>query len=183
MAKHRHLMERWRKYKTKARRTRPRSFSTKGMGQISKAGPNVMKDAGVNAYGHRGRSFAGWDQEALSLLFKIPHNPTIRYSDDPWLANLQKIDYIKNPDVLVRVKDFNCIFVKGEVDSEASIRFFFGGHEYFFVEKRLSLMRRSIIYSDRDYAIAQLNNNRIAWKPFIRISSSPQLGLDSLSSE
>lgn len=170
MAKHRQLMERWRKWKIKQRRTRPKAFSSKSMGGTGQSGVGHMRDGGANAYGHRARSFMGTD--LLELLFTFPSNLTLRSSEDPWLNVQGKLDLLKQADPIARVLQFNCIYLDGHADTERSVRFFFGGRECFLVEKNVSLIRRTIIYTDIERAKRLHDEGRLKWLPYQTIRNS-----------
>lgn len=177
MAKNRALMERWRKEKQRKRRTKPKSFSNKAYGIIDRGSLN---EAGVNAYGHRARSFQG-DFDFLSFLFTFPDNPTVRPMDDPRLAVEYKIEYLKQQDPLARVLEFTCIFLEGSGESERALMFFFRGLECFFVSRDVSIWKRTIIYGDVNRAKHLHNCGRLKWLPPIITPSDTSNSVDSLS--
>lgn len=168
MAKNRQLMERWRKWQAKKRRTKPKQFSNRAYGIVDRG---AMKENGVNAYGHRARSFKG-DFDFLAFLFHFPDNPTIRPMDDPRLAVEYKLEYLKLQDPIARILDFNCIFLEGGVETERSVRFFFGGQEFFFVRHNVSIWERTIIYTDHDRAMRLYCEGRLKWLPPIISATS-----------
>lgn len=171
MAKNRQLMERWRKWQIKKRRTKPKQFSNRAYGIIDRG---AMREAGVNAYGHRARSFMGIEEEKLlAFLFGIPDNPTIRPSNDPRLAVEYRIEYLKLQDPMARILEFCCIFLEGDKDTERSMRLFFQGKEFFFVSKDVSLLKRSIVYTDHDRALRLYEEGRIKWLPPQIIRDTP----------
>lgn len=170
MAKNRQLMERWRKWEAKKRRTKPKQFSNRAYGIIDRG---AMREAGVNAYGHRARSFMGIEEEKLlHFLFGIPDNPTIRPSNDPRLAVEYRIEYLKMEGPFARLLEFTCIFLEGSEESERSTRLFFRGQEFFLVHHDVSVWKRSIIYSDHDWVMRLYQEGRIKWLPPVIIPSN-----------
>lgn len=165
MAKNRALMERWRKWKIKKRRTSLKSFSSKTRGVVHRS---AMKDAGVNAYGHRARSFLGLPTESnkalLAYLFNL-NNDVIRRVDDPFLMKEIKLERLRQEDASFRVLDFNRVYLEGNAETEVSLSFFLGGLEMFFVKKKVSLVQRTIVYTDIDRAWRLYHEGRLKWLP------------------
>lgn len=156
---------RWQKYKQRGRKRRfSKAFVNKGLGGPSPALMNQY--GGLTAYRIRDRFIGLTDMDVADLcnLWKLADFSFMDWRErgDKRLDVEIKISQLQQSRTEYRVLDFNYIYLR-EGDPSGDVRLFFGGNEYFIIERRGNVLKRSIMYSDKDTAIRKYELGRITW--------------------